>query len=196
MLEEAEIFLSQDKYLGSLVKKWGKCTLKKTPKHKYFESLIDTICSQQLSGKAAQTIFRRIKSLGKLSPDLIINTTDQLLRDCGLSWSKVSYLNDLAYKVKNKIIDLNSLDRLNDNDVINELIKIKGIGRWSAEMFLIFDLYRPDIFPLDDLGIQKGFEKVVGKKWHKIKSEKFVEKHWKPYRSIAAWYLWRSLENR
>ena len=197
MWKEAEKFLGKDKYIGPVIQKWGSCTIKPLKKEKYFEDLVDAICSQQLSGKAAKTIFGRIKiCLTKITPDRILKTEDLKLRECGLSWAKVSYVKDLASRTASGELRVTSLNKLSDEEVINELVKIKGIGRWTAEMFLMFSLARPDIFPIDDLGIKKGFEKVTRKKWDKIKSAKFAEKDWKPYRTVACWYLWRSLENR
>jgi len=196
VLQNAEDFLSKDRYIAPLIQKWGKCRIEPLKKTQYFEDLVDAICSQQLSGKAAKTIFGRVKNLlVKVTPEAIISKTDQELRDCGLSWQKVSYIKDLATKTINKELIISELDRLQDEEVINELIKVKGIGRWTAEMFLMFSLGRLDIFPVDDLGIKKGFEKVTGKKWQKEKSAKFAETNWKPYRTVASWYLWRSLEN-
>lgn len=195
--QEAEKYLSKDKYIGDLIKKWGHCTIKPIKKSHYFEDLVDAICSQQLSGKAAKTIFERVKTLLiKITPDKILETNDLKLRECGLSWQKISYIKDLSEKILNSKLQIINLDKLTDDEVLNELIAVKGIGRWTAEMFLMFSLARPDIFPVDDLGIQKGFEKVTGRKWDKVKSAKFAEKHWKPYRTVASWYLWRSLENR
>ena len=197
MWMEAEIQLSKDKYISPLIKKWRKCTIKPINKRVYFEDLVDAICSQQLSGKAAKTIFERVKKLvGKITPKNILSQSDQNLRNCGLSWAKVKYVKDLASNVVKNNLKISKLDNLSDDEVIKELVLIKGIGRWTAEMFLMFSLARPDIFPVDDLGIKKGFEKVTGKKWDKIKSAKFAEKNWKPYRTVASWYLWRSLENR
>jgi len=198
MWKEAEEFLLKDKHIAPLIKKWGSCKIKPIKKSLYFEDLVDTICSQQLSGKAATTIFDRLKMTlsGKFEPVQVLKTNDQRLRDCGLSWGKVKYVKDLAFHVKEGKLKLSKLDKLPDEEVINELVAVKGIGRWTAEMFLMFSLARPDIFPIDDLGIKKGFEKVVGKKWDKVESAKFAEKNWKPYRTVASWYLWRSLENR
>lgn len=197
MWDEAEKFLKNDEYINPLIQKWGSCTIKPINKSKYFEDLVDAICSQQLSGKAAKTIFGRVKKLlVKITPKNILSKTDQELRDCGLSWAKVKYVKDLAMHVNAKSIDLSNLDNISDEEVIDELVKIKGIGRWTAEMFLMFSLGRPDVFPVDDLGIKKGFKKVTGKKWDKLKSAKFAEKHWSPYKTVACWYLWRSLENR
>jgi DNA-3-methyladenine glycosylase II len=197
MWKAAEEFLGRDKYMFQLIQKWGSPTIKPIKKPLYFEDLVDAICSQQLSGKAAKTIFSRIKTLlVKITPENVLSKTDQELRDCGLSWAKVKYVKDLATHVDNKSLDLSNLDNISDEEVISELILVKGIGRWTAEMFLMFSLGRPDIFPVDDLGIKKGFEKVTGKKWDKIKSAKFAERNWSPYKTVACWYLYRSLENR
>lgn len=197
MWELAENFLNKDNYLLHYIQKWGSCTIKPIHTSLYFEDLIDAICSQQLSGKAAKTIFGRVKEkVGTINPNNILNSTDQDLRDCGLSWAKVKYIKDLAAHVKSEKLKINLLDILPDEEVIRQLCEVKGIGRWTAEMFLMFSLARADIFPVDDLGIKKGFEKVTGRKWDKIKSAEFAEKHWKPYRTVACWYLWRSLENR
>lgn len=197
MWQDAEEYLSKDKYIGSLVKTWGHCTIKLLPKSQYFEDLVNAICSQQLSGAAAETIFGRVDSLlNDITPENVLSVDTEVLRKCGLSYAKCSYVKDLALKTKSDELKVKSLDQLSDEEVIKELVAVKGIGRWTAEMFLMFSLARPDVFPVDDLGIKKGFEKVTGKTWDKIKSAKFAENHWKPYRTIACWYLWRSLDNR
>lgn len=189
MWNEAENKLQEDKYIGPLIQKWGSCTIKPIKKSMYFEDLVDAICSQQLSGKAAKTIFGRVKNLlVKVTPEKIISKTDQELRDCGLSWQKVSYIKDLSSRIMNNELGITNLNKLNDEEVITELTKVKGIGRWTAEMFLMFSLARADILPKDDLGINKALKNL------KIKA-KDTEK-WKPYRTVASWYLWRSLENR
>jgi DNA-3-methyladenine glycosylase II len=100
----------------------------------------------------------------------------------------------LALKSIKGELETKRLGGLSDEDVVEELVRVKGIGRWTAEMFLMFTLGRPDIFPVDDLGIRKGFEKVTGNKFDKVKSAKFAERHWRPYRTVASWYLWQSLE--
>lgn len=189
MWKKAEDKLQKDKYIGLLIQKWGICTIKPIAKSKYFEDLVDAICSQQLSGKAAKTIFGRVKSLlVKITPEKILSKTDQELRDCGLSWQKVSYIKDLSSKITNLELQITNLDKLTDEEIITELTKVKGIGRWTAEMFLMFTLGRADILPKDDLGINKALKNLNIK-------EKDTEK-WKPYRTVASWYLWRSLENR
>jgi len=183
---EAEKFLSTDKYIDLLIKKWGHCTIAPIKKSLYFEDLVNAICSQQLSGKAANTIFERVKKLlVKITPENILMPKEQNLRDCGLSWQKVSYIRDLATKVVGGDLNLLKLDKLTDEEVRNKLVSVKGIGNWTAEMFLMFSLARPDIFPKDDLGIQKAMKNL------KIKNPN----RWKPYRTVASWYLWRSLEN-
>ncbi len=195
--ENAEKFLLKDKHIGPLVKKWGRCRIKPIKKSVYFQDLVESIANQQLSGKAATTIFNRVKELlgGKITPAAIGRVQIEELRACGLSYAKCAYIKDLAQRVEKKEVKVKELDALPDEEVILELVAVKGIGRWTAEMFLMFSLARPDIFPVDDLGIRKGFEKVTGKKWDRIRSAKFAEKCWAPYRTVASWYLWRSLEN-
>lgn len=198
MWQEAEDFLSKDKYISPLIKTWGHCSIKFRAEKDNFGHIAGNIIGQQLSGRVADVIEERfVKAVGgKVTPESILNTPDQKLRDCGMSWGKVSYVKDLAQKTQDGIVQTKRLSSLSDEEVINELVAVKGIGRWTAEMFLMFSLARPDIFPIDDLGIKKGFEKVVGKKWDKTVSARFAKKHWKPWRTVASWYLWRSLENR
>jgi DNA-3-methyladenine glycosylase II len=198
MWKEAEKFLAKDKYIGPLIKSWGGCTIKFRPHKDYFTHLCGNIIGQQLSGRVADIIEDRFKIAvgGRVTADNVINTPDQKLRDCGMSWGKVFYVKDLAERTKSGKLQTKKLMDLSDEEVIRELIAVKGIGRWTAEMFLMFSLARPDIFPVDDLGIKKGYEKVTGKKWDKVTAPKFAEKHWKPFRTVASWYLWRSLENR
>lgn len=198
MWKEAGKFLIKDKYIGPLIEKYGECSIKKSLKTNYFRILVESIANQQLSGKAASTIFARFDKLcnGKIIPEVILGLPDDQLRQTGFSSPKVKYIKDLAQKADTKQINLRKLDSLSNEEVIAELTKVKGIGRWTAEMFLMFSLARPDVFPVDDLGIKKGFEKVTGNKFDKEKSFKFANKHWAPFRTMASWYLWRSLENK
>ena len=197
MWSEAEKFLLKDKYIAPLINSYGNCTIKKSTKSKYFVNLLEAITNQQLSGKAASTIFSRVKSLckGKISPETILKLSEVELRGAGLSFAKIKYVKDLANKVKMREVKVERLDKLSDEEIVYELVAVKGIGRWTAEMFLMFSLARPDVFPVDDLGIRKGFEKVTGNKFDKEKSAKFALKNWSPFRTVASWYLWRSLEN-
>lgn len=196
MWSESEKFLLKDKCIAPFIKKWGHCTVKKSPKSRYFVDLLEAITNQQLSGKAASTIFGRVRDLcgGEIGPDAILNLTEAQLRSAGLSFAKIKYVKDLAERTKKGELKIRFLDKLSNNEVVAELVAIKGIGRWTAEMFLMFSLGRPDIFPVDDLGIKKGFEKVTGKKFDKEKSARFAFKHWSPHRTVASWYLWKSLE--
>lgn len=163
-----------------------------------FEELVESIIGQQLSGKAADTIFGRLKKLfpkGEITPDRILKLSDEKIRECGTSWAKIKSLKDLAAKVKNKELDLDSLKKLPDEEVIIELVKVKGIGPWTAEMFLMFTLCRQDIFSHGDLGLRNGIKKIYGFKKEPTRKqiEKIVRK-WSPYRSYASRILWRSLE--
>ncbi len=170
-----------------------------------FETLCESIVSQQLSVKAGDTIFGRVLDLlpgRKITPENILKQKDQDLRDAGLSWGKVSYLKDLAQKVKDKEVVLEDLDKLSEEDAIKELTKIKGIGKWTAEMFLMFALGREDVFSHGDVGLQNAIKKIYkdrlpfdteGKwKYDPLVVEEIIIK-WSPYRTIAARILWRSL---
>lgn len=196
MWNKAEKFLSKDKYIGPLVEKYGHCKIEPSKKKEYFSDLVDEICSQQLSGKAAATIFGRVKDgLGKITPENILKTKDEKFRSWGLSRAKTAYVKDLAKRTMNNELRIMDLNKLSDEEVMRELISVKGIGKWTAEMFLMFSLARPDIFPVDDLGINKGVKKLVNKSIKPDKMAKFSER-WKPYRTVASWYLWRILDNK
>src|SRR3989344_913728 len=197
MWEVAEKFLLKDKYLKGVVKKYRSCTIKPIKKSEYFTDLVDAICSQQLSGKAAKTIFERVKVAcgNRITPGQIKKLRTEELRKCGLSYAKCSYVKDLAGRVESEKLKIKNLDKLPDEEVADELVAVKGIGRWTAEMFLMFSLARPDIFPIDDLGIKKGVEKLTKQRLEGPALAKFGER-WAPYRTVASWYVWRSLENR
>lgn len=207
MWKEAEKKFQKDKYLSPLVSKWGSCAIKIRPQKQYFDDLASSIIGQQLSGKAADAIYNKIKIATKanrageskkpslLSPESILSVPDETLRNAGLSWAKVKYIKDLSQKVVGGEVNLRKLSKLANEEIISELTKIKGIGRWTVEMFLMFTLARPDVFPLNDLGIKKGTVKLVGKDLSKEEMEKFSER-WRPFRTVASWYIWRSLENR
>jgi len=163
-----------------------------------FTELCDTIISQQLSGKAAATIFERFRGLfsaNKITIDGLLKLSDENIRACGTSWAKVRSLKDLAQKVKDRVVLLESLDSMSDDEVKSHLVQIKGIGPWSAEMFLMFALGREDIFSFGDLALKKGIMKVYNLK--REPSTKQIEKivsKWSPYRTYASRVLWKSLE--
>lgn len=168
-----------------------------TPSKEYFTDLCDSIISQQLSVKAAAAIFDRFKKLfphGYISPEHTLRIDDALLRQAGLSYAKIKYVKDLAQKVMNKEIHLELLQGMTDEEVINELVKVKGIGVWTAEMFLLFTLCRTDIFSCGDLGLQNAIKKLYNLQDKPTKQELLeISAKWTPYRSIATRLLWKSL---
>lgn len=162
-----------------------------------FSSLAEAIVYQQLNGKAAATIFKRFTTLAgePLTPDGILKLTDEQLRSVGLSKQKSAYLKDLAAKTAAGVVDFASLPGLSDEDVIKQLTQIKGIGVWTAHMFLIFALRRPNVLPTGDYGVQMALKKHYRKrKLPKPKEMEKIAKVWEPYRSVACWYMWRSLD--
>ncbi len=163
-----------------------------------FSELCEIIISQQLSGKAADTIFDRLENLfpdKKISPKTLLRLSELKIKSCGTSKAKVKALKDLAKKVNSGELDLDSLKKQSDEDVIKELIKVKGIGPWSAEMFLIFGLGREDVFSHGDLGLRKAIKQIYGfKKEPSVKQVGEIIAKWKPYRTYASLVLWRILE--
>jgi DNA-3-methyladenine glycosylase II len=162
-----------------------------------FASLAEAIVYQQLHGKAAATIFKRLTDLAglPLTPEGILKLSEEQMRGVGLSKQKISYLRDLAAKAASGEVDFARLPDLPDNDVIKELTKIKGIGVWTAHMFLMFSLRRPNVLPTGDLGIQMAIRKHYRKrKVPKPAQMEKIAKCWEPYRSVACWYLWRSMD--
>jgi len=163
------------------------------PKRDYFAALCEDIIGQQLSAKAADSIFARFEKLfpkKQITPERLLKLKDQQIRDVGTSWAKVRSLKDLATQVKNKNILLDQLDNLSDEATMKGLMKVKGVGPWTAEMFLIFTLKREDVFSLGDLGLNKAINKLYGKR--KIGS---IIKRWSPYKSFGCLALWHSLDN-
>src|SRR3989338_7935020 len=162
-----------------------------------FVKLCESIINQQLSGKAADTIFARLLKLfprEKITPKILIKIPDEKLRSCGISYSKIKYLKDLSKKVSSGFLKFDQFDQLDEESVIGELIKVKGVGRWTAEMFLMFHLAREDVFSIGDLGLKRAIEKhyLKGKKAsnHQLLT---ISQIWSPYRTYASMVLWRSL---
>jgi DNA-3-methyladenine glycosylase II len=165
-----------------------------------FDALAESIAYQQLSGKAAATIFGRVRALYPkkkwLDPELLLATSDEALRAAGLSRAKTAALKDLAAKtIDGTVPSGRALIRMSDDEIITRLTTVRGIGRWTVEMLLLFDLGRPDVWPVDDYGVRKGFAKTFGRRKLPTPKQlmKFGEK-WRPYRSVAAWYFWRALD--
>lgn len=161
-----------------------------------FRALVAAVVSQQLSTKAAATIQQRLEALvPTLSPAALDTVPDGALRTIGLSGQKVSYLRDLSARVIDGRLDLNQLSTLDDAAVTEAIVAVRGFGVWSAQMFLIFALHRPDVFPTGDLGIIKGCQRVLGMKSRPaLRTMVRAAARWAPYRSAASWYLWRATE--
>jgi DNA-3-methyladenine glycosylase II len=184
-----------DPVLRAIIEQVGPCRIDYD--EPTFHSLAQAIVYQQLHGKAAATIFGRLAALTgtPLTPAAVLKLTEAQLRAVGLSKQKLSYLRDLAAKSHNGVVDFGSLPGLADEDVIKHLTQIKGIGAWTAHMFLMFALRRPNVLPIGDLGIQMAIRKHYRKR--KLPKPLVMEKIarcWEPYRSVACWYLWRSLD--
>jgi DNA-3-methyladenine glycosylase II len=161
-----------------------------------FLTLARAICGQQISVKAAQSVWDRVVACcGAVTPEGVLAKKRTELRACGLSDRKTEYIADLAQHFADGSIHVHRWPAMSDEEIIAELVQVRGIGRWTAEMFLIFNLLRPDVFPLDDLGLQKGIRVTYfkGRKVSLGRMRKLGES-WRPWRSVATWYLWRSLD--
>ena len=161
-----------------------------------FMTLARAICGQQISVKAAQSVWDRVVvCCGAVTPDNVLAKPRPQLRACGLSDRKTEYIADLAQHFVDGKIHARNWPQMSDEEIIAELTDVRGIGRWTAEMFLMFNLLRPDVFPLDDLGLQKGIRAAYfkGRKASLNRMKKLGET-WRPWRSVATWYLWRSLD--
>lgn len=187
-----------DPVLATLIKQVGHCALADTPPVPPFMALAEAIASQQLSVKAADTIFERF--CGLFGPDRIpdparlLELDDVTIRGVGFSRAKIVFLRDLATRVVDQRLPLDTLHEREDHHVVEQLTAVKGIGPWTAEIFLMFRLKRPDVFPADDLGLVKAAQRVYGLRQRPTKQRLLrMAESWRPYRSVAAWYLWRSL---
>ena len=189
-----KVLQTKDKKLGKIISNYPKDFL--FSKSDPFYTLARSIVGQQISVQAAQAVWERYeKKIKKITPNKTLEMHFMTLKSCGLSRQKITYLKSLSRGFINKEINPNNWSNYSDEEIINELIKIKGIGRWTAEMFLIFNLCRPDIFPADDLGLIKGICRCYNIKYPITKDQAInMSKKWKPYRSVATWYFWRSLD--
>ncbi len=184
----------KDERLGKIIDFYPKDFL--FTKSDPFLTLSRSIVGQQISVKAAQSVWDKLElKIGKITTRKINKTHSNKLKSAGLSRQKVLYLKNLAKAFIHKEIKMNLWNDMSDEEIIIDLIKIKGIGRWTAEMFLIFNLCRADVFPLDDIGVIKGVSKLYNIKYP-INRDQLIQigNKWKPYRSVATWYLWRSLD--
>lgn len=199
MLDHKEIhrhFKRADPIIEGVIKQVGPFTLK--PQRDRFKLLVRSILSQQVSMAAAKSIWARLENAvepGGLRPEVISRFTPEKLRESGISRQKAGYLLDLAEKCSAGTVRLSRLGRMSDEAVIEELVKVKGIGRWSAQMFLIFALGRPDVFPYDDFGLRSALLRLYDlKELPKRDVCLPIGERWRPYSSIATWYCWRYLE--
>lgn len=195
-MRKAVIHLKKcDPVLRAIIERVGPCRMEFGPAE--FCSLAEAIVYQQLNGKAAVTIFRRFAALAgePITPEGILKLSDEQLRSVGLSKQKSAYLKDLAAKAAAGLLDFSKLPDLSDEEVIKHLTQVKGIGVWTAHMFLIFSLRRPNVLPTGDYGVQMAVKKYYRKrKLPKPRDMEKIARAWEPYRSIACWYMWRSLD--
>ncbi len=186
-----------DPVLAKIIAEQGNCVLK--PDRRYFQSLVEAILSQQLSVKAAATIFGRFRDLlaGQVLPAAILSLRDEHFRGVGISRQKMAALRDLSSKWQASLVNPRRFTRMSEEEIIAVLTQVKGIGRWTAEMFLIFSLCRLDVLPVDDLGFRNAVKKAYGlRKLPEAKRLFALAEKWKPYRAIATWYMWASLDNK
>lgn len=192
--------LLQDKILGKLLQEVGEVEVERKKKKDYFQELYETIIFQQLSGKAAQSILRKFEALypeNKPTPEQVQKTTEEALASAGVSRQKRGYLYSLAEKFLDGTIQATAFEQLSDEEIIEELVQIKGIGRWSAQMFLLFTLGREDIFAPDDLGLRKALQEQLSlEELPKPKEAEELAEQWKPYRSYASLLLWKSRDKK
>lgn len=185
----------RDRILRDVIDAAGPCTLR--PRRDRFEMLAGSILSQQLSTAAARTIRLRLVERvgGRLAAEPLLALADEEFRACGVSAQKAAYLRDLAARVASGSLPMDRLGRLPDEDVIERLTVVKGVGRWTAQMFLIFALGRPDVLPHDDLGVRNAIRRLYGLPEMPRRDEiDRIAEPWRPYASVACWYLWRSLD--
>ena len=192
-------FLKRDKKMKVLINKFRRPDFNQG--QDYFQSLLRSIVFQQLSGKAAQTIYERLVSLipktSNLCPNEVLKLNKDEMRKAGLSFQKINYVRNLADYFENNSLQKNNVEKMTEEEISKELIQIKGIGQWTVDMFLMFTLNRADILPYKDLGIQKGIMKIFKMKNLPSKNEmENCSRKWRPYRTIACWYLWRIADEK
>ena len=189
----------RDAVLRALIRAHGPCGMPRSQRADPFVAMVEAIVWQQLSTRAAATIYARVLATlpdgGRPTPDALASADPVTLRAAGLSRAKVAYIQELAIKVRDGVVHLERLAELDDQAVIDELTKVKGIGRWTAEMFLMFRLHRPDVLPLGDVGLINAIRRAYG--FRRVPTPSRLTRlaeAWRPYRSVACWYLWQSLE--
>ena len=165
------------------------------PRGEPFHTLARAIVGQQISVKAAQSVWNRFAALvSVISHEKVLLAKTSDLRACGLSGRKCEYISDLAQRFADGHVHVHRWPEMSDEEVVADLVQVRGIGRWTAEMFLMFNLLRPDVYPLDDLGLRKGIQLAYYKRPVSLKTMRRLGENWRPWRSVATWYLWRSLD--
>jgi DNA-3-methyladenine glycosylase II len=201
MQKAANHLAANDKVLAPVIARAGLCTIRPSKSEDYYWELVDAIISQQLSVKAARSIEERFKALypGALpTPDQILVTSDEKLRKVGLSGAKVKYVKSLAEHIRGGKLELEKLNKLSNLEISGELTAVKGIGEWTAHMFLMFAMARLDVLAVGDLGIRAGIQKLYGLPSLPTPEqiEKIAKKNkWNPYETVACWYIWHSKDN-
>ena len=195
-----DILAEKDERLAPLIKETQEFRVEKGAAESPYEVLVEAITHQSISGKAAATIFGRVKALGSNgripTPEEMLKLRKPALRKAGLSGAKILAMKDLAKKTVDGVVPtLEEAHKLSDEDLVKRLVSVRGIGAWTVEMFLIFRLGRPDVLPIHDLGVRKGWAITYGKKHMPAPKEllKFGER-WRPYRTVASWYMWRACQ--
>ncbi|MBI4194009.1 MAG: DNA-3-methyladenine glycosylase 2 family protein [Betaproteobacteria bacterium] len=185
---------ARDAVLGALIGRLRHAVL--ASRGDAFQTLARAIVGQQISVKAAHSVWDRLaREISFVTPSAVVNAGAFRLRSCGLSGRKVEYLCDLATRFHSGALDIAALSRFEDEDLIAELTRVKGIGRWTAEMFLIFHMARPDVLPLDDIGLQRAMSLHYNRgRALSRRRMRGIGDTWAPWRSVATWYLWRSLD--
>jgi len=195
-----DTLLAKDPLLAPLIKETEEFRIETDGTESPYEVLLESIAYQSISGKAAATIFGRIKALGSNgrppAPEQMLKLRRPVLRKAGLSGAKIDAMKDLACKTLSGVVPSHDqAERLSDDELVERLTSVRGIGAWTVEMFLIFRLGRPDVLPIHDLGVKKGWSITYGKKHMPKPKELFAfGERWRPYRTVASWYMWRACQ--
>ena len=196
MYDDALLVLNKDKKLKKIISSVGECNIRTISNP--FEALVEAIITQQISDSAGKSISLKFKNLfGKKypTPSDVVKLTIEQIKSIGLSRMKAEYIFDISQMIVNKKLDFKIFKKMSNEDVISELTKIRGIGRWTAEMYLIFALGRMDIFPLGDLGLINGIKKLYELENPSTDEILEITNSWIPYRTIGTWYIWRGVKN-
>jgi DNA-3-methyladenine glycosylase II len=198
LIEADRVLAEQHPEFRSIIEQAGPCDLRRgRPRRTHFAELVRAICYQQLAGPAARTIHGRVEALfdGVPEPQAVLATSVEALRGAGLSANKTASIRDLAEKVLDGTVELDRVARRRDDQIVQELVSVRGIGRWTAEMFLMFQLGRLDVWPVDDLGVRKGYGHIYRlAEAPTAKELQPLGDVLRPYRSVAAWYCWRAVD--